>query len=105
MCRRTRDGVPLAGVSWKGLICKMHKEVTYEIDSPDPTSRGAARRIPEYYSSLRNGIVNSAVDDPMVQFEESRGATHHLKMAPWKIPGHRPVSFGQKKAQQNIKWP
>ena len=57
------------------------------------------------YSPLRDGVVNSAVDDPRVPFEESWGATHHLRMAPWKIPGHRPVSFNQKKAQQSIKWP
>ena len=50
-------GVPLADDSWRGSTDKIHEEVTCKMVPPDLTSRGAARRIPGYYSPPRDGTV------------------------------------------------
>jgi len=50
-------GVPLADDSWRGSTDEVHEEVTCRMGPPDPTSWGAARRIPGYYSPPRDGTV------------------------------------------------
>ena len=70
-------GVPLADDSWRGSTDKIHEEVTCKMGPPDLTSRGAARRIPMYYSPPQDGTA----EDPgtLASFLRSEGSTEdHL---------------------------